>query len=126
MQVLGYALPWLTKKNAPVRLLLDLVQDVEIDVLSGVAANAHTPQPILQKLAASADDNVRRGVILNRTAKRMTLLPLLHDPYYLHRLLLITNQQLKDKDKWPLCEDPDANVKFTAFNWFAMSYKSVL
>lgn len=114
------------QKNAPVRLLLGLAQDLEIDVLSGVAANPHTPQPILQKLAASADDNVRRGVILNRKAKRMTLLPLLHDPYYLHRLLLITNQQLKDKDKWPLCEDPDANVRFTAFSWFAMKYKSVV
>jgi hypothetical protein len=88
-------------------------------VLSGVAANAHTPQRILQELVVNPDADVRRGVILNPIAKRKTLLPLLEDAYYLHRLLLVGNPMLKEKDKCPLCEDPDFNVRFAAFKWFA-------
>lgn len=107
------------QNNAPKHLLVALAEDMDIDVLSGVAANAHTPQPILQKLAASPEADVRRGVILNRKATRTTLLPLLEDPYYLHRLMLAASPKLKAADKWLLCDDPDAKVRFAAFRWFA-------
>lgn len=107
------------RQSAPRRLMLALASESDIDVLSGVAANGHTPQRILDELAASAEADIRRGVILNRKAKRITLLPLLEDPYYLHRLMLVANPELKERDKWPLCEDPDSSVRFAAFRWFA-------
>lgn len=107
------------QSNAPRRLMVVLAEDIDIDVLSGVASNLHTPQTILQRLAASPEADVRRGVILNRNANRATLLPLLEDPYYLHRLLLAVSTKLKEVDKWQLCEDPDSMVRFAAFRWFA-------
>lgn len=107
------------QSNAPKYLLEVLAEDTDIDVLSGVAANAHTPQQILQKLAASPEADVRRGVILNCKATRTTLLPLLEDSYYLHRLMLAASPKLKAADKWPLCNDPDAKVRFAAYRWFA-------
>lgn len=107
------------QNNAPKYLLESLAEDTDIDVLSGVASNAHTPQPILQKLAASPEADVRRGVILNRKATRTTLLPLLEDPYYLHRLMLAASLKLKVADKWLLCGDPDAKVRFAAYRWLA-------
>lgn len=107
------------QNNAPKSLLVVLAEDMDIDVLSGVATNAHTPQSILQKLATSPEADVRRGVILNRKATRTTLLQLLEDPYYLHRLMLAASPKLKAADKWPLCDDPDAKVRFAAFRWFA-------
>ncbi len=107
------------QSNAPTRLMVALAEDTDIDVLSGVAANLHTPQAIMQKLAASSELDVRRGVILNRKASRTTLLPLMEDPYYLHRLLLAGSTKLKEADKWQLCEDPDSMVRFAAFRWFA-------
>lgn len=105
--------------NASKSLLVSLAEDTDIDVLSGVAANANTPKQLLQKLTASPEADVRRGVILNRKAPRATLLPLLEDPYYLHRLMLATSPKLNAADKWPLCSDPDAKVRFAAFRWFA-------
>lgn len=101
------------------QLLLALAEDTEVDVLSGVANNPNTPQKLLKRLAASTEADVRRGVILNQSATRLTLLQLLEDDYYLHRLMLVANNKLKDKDKWPLCFDPDFQVRFTAFRYFA-------
>lgn len=105
--------------NASVHLLKRLALDNEVDVLSGVASNARTPQKILQQLMQSQETDVRRGVILNSSAKRATLLPLLQDPYYLHRLLLVGNDRLREKDKWGLHDDPDHSVRFAVFKWFA-------
>ena len=105
--------------GTPNHLLEQLVEDAAVDVLSGVASNANTPQRLLKKLAASDEADVRRGVILNMAATRMTLLPLLEDDYYLHRLMLVANHNLKDVDKWQLCFDPDDQVRFTAFKFFA-------
>ena len=87
-----------------------------------MANNPNTPQKILKKLTASGDADVRRGVILNRSATRKTLLPLLEDAYYLHRLMLVTNNKLKDTDKWHLCFDPDFRVRFTAFRYFSNQF----
>lgn len=105
--------------RTPKRLLIELAEDAAVDVLSGVANNSNTPQKLLKKLAASTEADVRRGVILNKAATRMTLLPLLEDDYYLHRLMLVANQKLKDENKWQLCFDPDFQVRFTAFRYFA-------
>ncbi len=105
--------------KASKRLLKNLAQDSSLDVLSGVANNPNTPQSILKKLSASAAADVRRGVILNKSATRLTLLALLQDDYYLHRLMLVANHRLPDKDKWPLCLDPDYQVRFTALSYFA-------
>jgi hypothetical protein len=99
-----------------------LSEDKAVDVLSGVANNPNSPQMLLKKLAGSTEADVRRGVILNKSATRLTLLPLLEDDYYLHRLMLVANSKLKDKDKWPLCFDPDLQVRFTAFRYFANSF----
>ena len=107
------------QKRTPMRLMRLLAQDADIDVLSGVANNHHTPQKILQKLVLSADADIRRGVILNVNATRKTLLPLLEDSYYLHRLMLVTRPQLKEQDLWHLCDDPDFQVRFMAFRCFA-------
>ena len=107
------------QKRTPMRLMRLLAQDADIDVLSGVANNHHTPQKILQKLVLSADADIRRGVILNVNATRKTLLPLLEDSYYLHRLMLVTKPQLKEMDIWHLCDDPDFQVRFMAFRHFA-------
>lgn len=112
------------QSNSPKYLLKVLAEDTDIDVLSGVAANAHTPQQILQKLAASSEADVRRGVILNCKATRATLLPLLEDPYYLHRLMLAGSPKLKVADKWRLCNDPDAKVRFAAYRWLANFFGS--
>jgi hypothetical protein len=101
------------------RLLEELAKDLAIDVLSGVASNPNTSQKLLKKLTASVEADVRRGVVLNKSATRLTLLPLLEDAYYLHRLMLVTNNKLKDKDKWHLCFDPDFQVRYTAFRYFA-------
>jgi hypothetical protein len=105
--------------RTPKRLLVGLAEDTAVDVLSGVANNPNTPQKLLKKLTASVEADVRRGVILNQSATRLTLLPLLEDAYYLHRLMLVANSKLKDKDKWHLCFDPDFQVRFTAFRYFA-------
>lgn len=118
------ASPWVRsgvayQPNASAYLLSRLAQHEEVDVLSGVASNAHTPQKILQRLVESEEADVRRGVILNRSAKRSTLLPLLQDPYYLHRMLLIGNKELNLKDKWGLHDDPDHSVRFVVFKWFS-------
>ena len=107
------------QKRTPKRLLELLAEDAEVDVLSGVANNQHTPQKILQKLTLSAEADIRRGVILNANATRKTLLPLLEDSYYLHRLMLVTKPQLKEMDIWHLCDDPDFQVRFMAFRHFA-------
>jgi hypothetical protein len=96
--------------------------DDAIDVLSGVANNPNTSQRLLKRLVASVEADVRRGVILNKSATRATLLPLLEDDYYLHRLMLVANHQLKDVDKWSLCFDPDCQVRFTAFRYFAKRF----
>jgi len=108
--------------RTPKQLLDDLAEDIAVDVLSGVAKNPNTPQKLLKKLTASTQADVRRGVILNQSAARLTLLPLLEDSYYLHRLMLIADHRLKDKDKWHLCFDPDFQVRFTAFRYFANSF----
>lgn len=110
------------QRRAPKRLLHGLAEDKAVDVLSGVANNPNSPQMLLKKLAGSTEADVRRGVILNKSATRLTLLPLLEDDYYLHRLMLVANSKLKDKDKWPLCFDPDLQVRFTAFRYFANSF----
>ncbi len=112
------------QKNATKRLLEALAEDADIDVLSGVANNPHTPQRILLKLISSLEADIRRGVILNRKAQRKTLLSLLEDSYYLHRLMLVNSTVLKDSDKWPLCDDPDFQVRFTAYQYFAKKYQT--
>jgi len=104
--------------NSNADLLVQLASDQDVDVLSGVAANSHTPKKIMRKLAGHADADVRRGVILNKAADRETLLPMLQDAYYLHRMLLVWNQQLTVDDKWSLHDDPDENVRFAVFKWF--------
>ncbi len=110
------------QRRTPKQLLDELARDTEVDVLSGVANNPHTPQLLLKKLTAHVEDDIRRGVILNKSATRLTLLPLLEDAYYLHRLMLVGNSKLKDKDKWHLCFDPDFQVRFTAFRYFASRF----
>jgi len=110
------------QRRAPEQLLVELAEDTAVDVLSGVANNQNTTQKLLKKLAGSKEADVRRGVILNQSATRLTLLPLLEDDYYLHRLMLVANTKLKDKDKWHLCFDPDFQVRFTAFRYFANSF----
>jgi hypothetical protein len=98
-------------------LLLELAADDDVDVLSGVANNPNTPQQVLEKLVASSEADVRRGVILNKAATRNTLLPLLEDPYYLHRVLMVANPSLQELDKWNLREDPDCQVRFSVYRW---------
>lgn len=105
--------------NASAELLTTLAAEHEVDVLSGVASNANTPQALLARLSRHAEADVRRGVILNRDASRNTLLPMLEDPYYLHRLLLVGNDQLYAADKWVLHDDPDDRVRFSVYKWFA-------
>lgn len=112
------------QKNATKRLLEALAEDADIDVLSGVANNPHTPQHILLKMISSPEADIRRGLILNRKAQRKTLLPLLEDSYYLHRLMLVSNTALKDADKWRLCDDPDFQVRFSAYQYFAKNYQT--
>jgi len=103
--------------HSPQELLVALAEDGDVDVLSGVANNPNTPQQILEKLVASSEADVRRGVILNRAATRNTLLPLLEDPYYLHRVLMIANPSMHELDKWNLREDPDYQVRFSVYRW---------
>lgn len=105
--------------NASQRILSKLADDKDVDVLSGVANNPHTPQSILKALVGSSDTDVRRGVILNKSATRNTLLPLLEDPYYLHRMLLVHNPHLQAQDKWSLRDDPDFQVRFSVYRWAA-------
>lgn len=105
--------------NTSQRILVKLADDRDVDVLSGVANNPNTPQPILKGLISSTEADVRRGVILNRSATRNTLLPLLEDPYYLHRMLLVHNPQLHAEDKWSLRDDPDSQVRFSVYRWAA-------
>lgn len=107
------------QQKSPKRLMMTLSKELDIDVLSGVANNPNTPLKILQKLIASPEPDVRRGVVLNHKATRKTLLPLLEDSYYLHRLMLVASPQLKDKDKWLLRDDPDFQVRFVVFKWLA-------
>lgn len=114
------------QQKSPKRLMVRLSKELDIDVLSGVANNPNTPQKILQKLTASTEPDVRRGVILNNKATRKTLLPLLEDSYYLHRLMLVANPKLKDKDKWLLRDDPDFQVRFVVFKWLANRLNKVI
>lgn len=104
--------------NVSADLLVQLAKDQDVDILSGVASNSHTPKAILQNLAGHAEADIRRGVILNKMADRETLLPILQDPYYLHRMMLVWNKQLTEEDKWSLHDDPDENVRFAVFKWF--------
>ncbi|WP_152417581.1 hypothetical protein [Methylophaga lonarensis] len=108
--------------NSSADLLLMLARERDVDVLSGVANNPNSPQSLLKKLSLSTQPDIRRGVILNANAERDTLLPLLEDPYYLHRLLLVSNSKLTDADKWRLHDDPDAAVRFSAFRWFSRKF----
>ena len=112
------------QEKSPMRILVELAKESDIDVLSGVANNKHTPQNILEELVQSSEPDIRRGVILNRNARRTTLMPSLEDPYYLHRLMLVNNPMLNAMDKVQLCEDPDFNVRFAAYSWFAGLEKS--
>jgi hypothetical protein len=104
--------------NANADLLVQLASDDDVDVLSGVASNSHTPKAILCVLNQHGDADVRRGVILNKAADRETLLPILQDAYYLHRMRLVWSKQLSLADKWSLHDDPDENVRFAVFKWF--------
>lgn len=104
---------------ATTSMLVRMAGDSVVDVLAGVAVNMHTPQPILRKLAHADDMDIRRGVILNPQATRNTLLPLLEDPYYLHRLMLVSCPQLTVQDKWGLRDDPDYRVRFALYQWLA-------
>ncbi|MGB4811263.1 MAG: hypothetical protein WBP13_02100 [Methylophilaceae bacterium] len=110
--------------KSPKELMVKLADDTEIDVQSGVANNPKTPQRLLKMLATSTNADVRRGVILNRNATRTTLLPLLEDPYYLHRILLAFSSKLNNKDKWTLCLDTDFQVRFSAFRYFTKCFKN--
>lgn len=103
--------------RTPAQLLTKLADDEDVDVLSGVANNQNTPQQILKKLVVSQEEDVRRAVILNKSATRNTLLPLLEDPYYLHRILMVANPNLHEMDKWNLREDPDYQVRFSVYRW---------
>ena len=103
--------------NSPQELLVELAADDDVDVLSGVANNPNTPQQVLEKMVASDEADVRRGVILNKAATRKTLLPLLEDPYYLHRVLMVANPSMQELDKWNLREDPDYQVRFSVYRW---------
>ncbi|MDP3744715.1 MAG: hypothetical protein Q8Q76_10315 [Methylotenera sp.] len=114
------------QRKSPTALMLALAEESDIDVLSGVASNQHTPQRVLQRLTTSTEADVRRGVILNHKAARNTLLPLLEDPYYLHRLMLVASTKLKDEDKWHLHEDPDFQVRFVVFRWFLNRLNKVI
>lgn len=105
--------------NTSQRILIKLADDQNVDVLSGVANNPNTPQSILKTLVSAEEADVRRGVILNKSATRNTLLPLLEDPYYLHRLLLVNNNSLQAQDKWSLRDDPDYQVRFSVYRWAA-------
>lgn len=105
------------QQHAPQQLLVALAEDEHVDVLSGVANNPNTPQQILEKLVTSNEADVRRGIILNKAATRKTLLPLLEDPYYLHRVLMVANPSLHELDKWNLREDPDYQVRFSVYRW---------
>ncbi len=109
--------------NASSDLMRELVADKDIDVLSGVASNPNTPASIQLSLAQHDDADVRRGVILNPKVERETLLPLLEDPYYLHRILLLGSSKLTASDKWSLHDDPDYRVRFLVFRWFADALK---
>jgi hypothetical protein len=77
----------------------------------------------LQRLTHSVLADVRRGVVTNKAAKRETLLPLIEDPFYLNRLLLVGNPVLSPEDKWRLSDDPDPAVRFTLFSWFSRQYQ---
>ncbi len=123
-QLAGDAEAWVRagvayQPNATAEQLRRLADDDSVDVQSGVASHRRTPQPVLRRLVQSAEADVRRGVILNPSARRGTLLLLLEDPYYLHRLLLVRSVALTPEDKWGLCDDPDQSVRFEVFNWFA-------
>ncbi len=113
------------QKNATKRLLEALANDTNVDVLCGVANNLRTPQWILQKLITSPEADIRRAVIINRKAQRKTLLPLLEDSYFLHRLMLVSSTVLKDSDKWGLTNDPDFQVRFTAYQYFAKNLQKI-
>ena len=95
------------QKNTPADVLGMLSAEDDVDVLSGVASNANTPQAILIRLSGSQQTDIRRGVIINPKAERDTLLPLLEDPYYLHRLMLVSNPSLNDHDRWSLHESDE-------------------
>ncbi len=108
--------------NADSVLMRELAADTDIDVLSGVAANANTAVSLMMKLARHEEADVRRGVILNPQATRLILVPLLEDPYYLHRLMLVGHAQLTAEDKWRLHDDPDYRVRFSVYRWFAQAF----
>ena len=105
------------------RLFKEADIETDIDVLSGVASNPNTPSEIMLSLSRHKEADVRRGVILNPKAERATLLPLLQDSYYLHRILLVTNKRLNDSDRWFLHDDPDYRVRFLVFKWFADEFQ---
>ena len=109
--------------NTPASTLIILAEMDDIDVLGGVAANPKTPQKVLQRLSYSISADVRRAVILNKMAIRQTLLPLLDDPYYLNRMMLIQSRALSADDKWTLYDDPDPAVRFSLFTWFSRQYQ---
>ncbi len=100
-------------------LLQKLSQEEDVDVLSGVASHPNTHPETIKLLSESINDDIRRAVILNPASSRELLIPLLEDPYYLHRLLLTRNKVLSNEDKWVLHDDPDPSVRFSAFSWFA-------
>ena len=105
------------------RLFKEADIETDIDVLSGIASNPNTPSEIMLSLSQHKEADVRRGVILNPKAERATLLPLLQDSYYLHRILLVTNKRLNDSDRWFLHDDPDYRVRFLVFKWFADEFQ---
>ncbi|WP_289284917.1 MULTISPECIES: hypothetical protein [unclassified Methylophaga] len=109
--------------NTPASTLIILADMDDIDVLGGVASNPKTPQKVLQRLSYSISADVRRAVILNKMAIRQTLLPLLDDPYYLNRMMLIQSRALSADDKWTLYDDPDPAVRFSLFTWFSRQYQ---
>jgi hypothetical protein len=93
-------------------------------VLSGLGRNPGSPPELLARIASSADEDVRRSVILNRAAPADVLEALLDDPYPLNRALLVIHANLPEAAAWRLIDDSEPEVRYRAMARAVKTMKS--
>jgi len=102
------------RDDLPEPILLQLAEEEDADILTGIGQNPLSPLSIIKRIAEHSDKDIRRAVILNNQAPLVVLKMLLEDPYPLNRAILARHPALTEAEHMTLICDPEPQVRFTA------------